>query len=284
MASPLAAVFSGVALDTKIDTASIDGKVTLGLAVDVTRGDLGSRVQVRYVVSTGHVQVLRNDSVIADFAASELSPDSNSSLALFMRGDVKVLGQSLGLPEETLELHVPSIGGVPLSYTRFGTYAKITANIIVNNSKIDPLAAFVFGQSTPNGSMPHTGSATYTSDLFGAVVVPNGTNTKFYTLGDGSGSATFGVNFGTGAINTMINLDTDGGGNFGTLNGTGMVLSGGPAFNGALTGAGTGIFTGAFFGPTSPAEMGYVFEAKGSNWITYGNVFGTKNAPPPPPP
>lgn len=276
MPTPLAAVFSGVALNTNISTASFDGSVTLGGNVNLTRGDLGNRVQVKYVVSNGHVQVIRNSSVIADFAPSELSADSDASLALYTRGSV--LGTDL--PQEVLELHVPSINGTPLTYTRFGTYAKINANILnVNSSSINPLAAFVFGQPTASGSMP-TGSATYTSDLFGAVVVPNGLDTQFYTLGDGHGSANFSVNFGTGSINTLINLDTDGGGDFGDLTGIGSIVSGSPAFHGTLTGAGTGEFTGAFFGP-SAVEMGYVFEAKGSTWVTYGNVFGTK-APPPP--
>lgn len=234
-------------------------------------------MQVKFLVATNQVQLIRNNSVVATFSASELSPDSNDQLALFTRGTV--IGTDL--PDVTFEVHTPSINGVPLSYTRFGTYADVTVNLFnVNSSKIDPLVVFAFGQPTPQGSMPTSGTASYDADIYGAVVIPNGTSTQFYTLGDGDGSATFNVNFGSGVINTLISLETDGG-DFGDMTGTGAILSGGPAFNGNLTGSATGAFTGAFFGPGAE-EMGYVFQAKGSNFLTYGNVFGVEPAPPPP--
>jgi hypothetical protein len=188
----------------------------------------------------------------------------------------------LNIPSEILELHTPSISGVPLLYTRFGTYLKINANILnINSSSINPIAAFVFGQ--PTASTPTSGSATYSADLFGAVALLNGQDTQLYTLGDGHGSATFSANFATDSVTTLISLDADGR-DFGDLNGTGSIMSGGPAFSGNLTGAASGGFTGAFFGP-SAVEMGYVFNAQGSadghTFLTYGNVFGT-TAPPPP--
>ncbi|MBO9603221.1 MAG: hypothetical protein J7496_12025 [Novosphingobium sp.] len=282
MPTPLAGVFSGLSLDTNVNTASFDGSVTLGGNVNLTRADLGSRVQVKYVVANGHVQLIRNNSVVADFAPNELSADSNSALALYTRGSVF----GTDLPQETFELHVPSIGGVPLTYTRFGTYAKVSVNILnINSSSVNPLIAFVFGQPTSSGSMPHTGSASYTSDVYGAVVVPNGQNTQFYTLGDGHGSATFSANFANSTVSTLISLDSDGGGDFGDLSGTGSIVSSSSAFHGSLTGAGTGEFTGSFFGPVSsgsPAEMGYVFQAQGSGFLAYGNVFGVHASPPPP--
>ncbi len=230
---------------------------------------------MKYVVSSNEIQLIRNNSLLVKFNASELSPDSTADLALFTRGTVPFTE----LPQEVFELHVPTISGVPLSYTRFGTYAKINANILnVNNSNINPLVAFVFGQPTANASMPTSGTGTYSTGIFGAVVVPNGLDTQFYTLGDGYGSASFSANFASGTISTLVSLDTQGG-DFGDMTGTGVILSGGPAFNGTLSGSASGGFTGAFFGPNA-VEMGYVFEAEGSNFLTYGNVFGTK-APPP---
>lgn len=126
--------------------------------------------------------------------------------------------------------------------------------------------------------MPTSGSASYQSDLYGAVLIPAELETQFFTLGDGNGSATFNVNFASGVIDTLINLETSSR-DFGDLTGTGAILSGGPAFNGTLTGAASGSFTGAFFGPVAQ-EMGYVFQAENSEFVTYGNVFGVA-APPP---
>lgn len=232
------------------------------------------------MVSNNQIQLLRNGSQIASFAASELSPDSTSELALYTRGTIP----TTSLPSEVFALQVPSLNGVPLSYTRFGTYTKINVNIFnIGNSSINPLAAFVFGQPTDSGSMPVSGSASYNADLYGAVVIPDGLDTQFFTLGGGHGSATFNADFAGGLVNTLINLDADGR-NFGSLTGNGSIASGGPAFNGSLTGSGSGSFTGAFFGPGA-IEMGYVFQAEGSSggssYLTYGNVYGAVSAPPP---
>ncbi|HTN14438.1 MAG TPA: transferrin-binding protein-like solute binding protein [Sphingomonadaceae bacterium] len=259
-------------------TASYYGKAGLSLSgkisPNLTRYDLGTNVQVKYVVTTGQIQLIKPDGKIISFLPSELDvANSSDGIAIYQRGSSGIDG----IPKEVFELHAPKINGVTLSYTRFGTYAKVNVSL---SPSIEPLAAFVFGQPTASGSMPVSGNASYTSDLFGVVVKETGSvPPDFYTMGDGYGSATFSANFGSGTVSTLINLDTDGGGNFGTLNGSGTITSGGPAFNGTLTGSANGGFTGAFFGPNA-VEMGYVFQAQGTGFVTYGNVFGTK-APPP---
>lgn len=220
------------------------------------------------------MQVLKNGSVLNTFGPSEMSADSTDDFVIYTRGTTIVDG----LPKQLFELHTPSINGVQLNYTRFGTYVNIRTGIFDIPTNIDNIAVFAFGQPSAQGSMPVSGSASYQADLYGAVLIPDGTNTQFFTLGDGDGSATFNVNFASGLINTLINLETSSR-DFGDLTGTGAILSGGPAFNGTLTGAANGSFTGAFFGP-SAQEMGYVFQAENSEFVTYGNVFGV--APPPP--
>ncbi len=235
---------------------------------------------MKYLLSAGQVQLLRNGNVVDTFAFNELSADSGDGLALFQRGEISIPFTDVSLPEKVLELHVPSIDGVPLSYTRFGTYAEVNLNIFnINSSSINPLLAFTFGQPTESSAMP-TGDATYNVDLLGTVVVPDGTNTAYYTLGDGHGSAEFSVNFTSGDILTAIQLGADGR-DFGSLTGTGSIVSSGPAFNGTLTGDATGAFTGSFFGPDA-AEMGYVFQGQGNDgnddFLTYGNVYGIRES------
>ncbi|KPL67946.1 hypothetical protein SZ64_07330 [Erythrobacter sp. SG61-1L] len=280
---------SGLPADTKINTASFYGGVNLSGSVSGGRNNYGSTVQVRYSVTTGNIELIKSDKTVASFLPSDLdTANSANGLAIFQKGQVSIPLTSTTLPEEVLELHVPQINGVPLSYTRFGTYLKI--NVSLFQQKIEPLAAFVFGQPTAGGSMPTSGSATYSSDVYGAVFVPNGTSPSLYAMGDGKGSATFSANFGSGTVSTLINLAGDdmlgSGGNasFGSVSGTGTIQSGSAAFNGSLSGSGSGGFTGSFFGPGA-LEAGYVFNVQGTynstDFLAYGNVFGTTAAPPP---
>ncbi|WP_336977927.1 transferrin-binding protein-like solute binding protein [Altererythrobacter fulvus] len=280
---------SGLPADTAINTASFYGGVTLSGSVSGGRNNYGSTVQVRYSVTTGKIEILKSGNAVASFLPSDLdTTNSGDGLAIFQKGQVTIPLSTTTLPKEVLELHVPQIGGVPLSYTRFGTYLNLNVSLL--QQKIDPLAAFVFGQPTASGSMPTSGSATYRSDVYGAVFVPNGTSPSLYAMGDGSGSATFSANFASGTVSTLINLagnDALGSGGyatFGSVSGSGSILSGGPAFSGSLSGSGSGGFTGAFFGP-SAVEMGYVFNVQGTynstEFVAYGNVFGTTASPPP---
>ncbi|MCB5424179.1 hypothetical protein H0274_02810 [Altererythrobacter sp. CC-YST694] len=280
-------MFQGLPADTALNTASFYGGVNLSGSVSGGRNNLGSTVQVRYSVTGGRVEVLKSGSVVASFTTADLdTTNSGNGLAIFQKGQVSIPTTSITLPKEVLELHVPQISGVPLSYTRFGTYANL--NVSLFKQEINPLAAFVFGQQTAT-NMPTTGSATYNSDVYGAVFVPNGTEPSLFAVGDGNGSATFSANFGSGTVSTLINLagvdalGSAGYASFGSVSGNGTIASGGPAFSGTLSGSGSGGFTGAFFGP-SAVEMGYVFNVQGTynstDFVAYGNVFGTK-APPP---
>lgn len=259
-------MFQGLPADTALNTASFYGSVTLGGLVSGGRNDLGSTVQVRYSVTGGKVEVLKSGSVVGSFTTADLdTANSGNGLAIFQKGQISVPTTDITLPKEVLELHVPQINGVPLSYTRFGTYAKLNVNIFsINSSSFNPLAAFVFGQQTASNSMPTSGSASYNSDVYGAVFVPNGTSPSLFAVGDGNGSATFSANFGSGTVSTLINLagvdalGSAGSASFGSVSGSGTIASGGPAFNGSLSGSGSGGFTGAFFGPGA-AVVGYVF-------------------------
>ena len=111
-------------------------------------------MQVRYTVSTGKIEIIKSGSTVASFLPSELSTSSTTGLALYQRGTTQVGN----LPAEVFELHDPQIGGVPLTYVRFGTYVKLNVSLL--SQTINPIIAFVFGQPTDTGSMPLSGTAT----------------------------------------------------------------------------------------------------------------------------
>src|SRR5690606_25745651 len=124
--------------------------------------------QVKYVVSSNSVQILKNGSVLNTFGPSEMSADSTDDFVIYTRGSTVVEG----LPQQLLELHTPSINGVELNYTRFGTYVKI-ATFLGIPSNIDNIAGFAFGPPTGQGSMQVSGAASYQADLYCAVLIPD---------------------------------------------------------------------------------------------------------------
>jgi len=162
------------------------------------------------------------------------------------------------------------IEGVPLSYLR---HAAFFAHLPVplGDSVVE---SFFFG--LPTASMPASGTATYNSAINGSL----SGNGNIYGLIFES-SATFGVNFASGDITTLVHLiGTDSADDistfdFGTVNGSGSITAGGPGFSGSFS-TGSGWFEGAFFGPDA-AEMGYEFFIDAPTFEANGYVWGVKD-------
>jgi hypothetical protein len=140
-----------------------------------------------------------------------------------------------------------------LSYLSFGKWTRVAD---VDDHRI---TYFLFGYPTDTSTIPRTGTANYTTSV-------SGTEVGCATCAAGvpfGGAATFTADFGTGTVNTSLDLN-DASGAIGSFQGNGLIsgnqFSGG--FNGSFAQAGTGLkdgkFTGGFFGP-SAAEMGYTF-------------------------
>jgi hypothetical protein len=167
--------------------------------------------------------------------------------------------------------------GVPLSYTRLGSFNTVAANGSIN------VELLVGGVPTIRSDLPTTGTANYTTGIGGTANL-GGTN---YSLANNS-TATFSANFATGAINLGFAL----GGkinptaprvDLGTATGTGTISSATSGFSGLFT-SGTnvtsGLFTGSFFGPQA-AEIGFNFQLAGPNFSAVGQGAGVKVVPTP---
>ena len=125
--------------------------------------------------------------------------------------------------------------------------------------------AFVTGYRTPDGSVPTSGSATYTGSVTGRVAYANSQSVGVDYL---TGKASLQANFGSGSIsgdltnmqsgygpwNSVSLLGSISGGNF---TGTSAATSA-PGTPSSMSGSATGTFAGMFFGPTAE-ELGAVW-------------------------
>lgn len=229
---------------------------------------IGSGVTVAYTAASDTYRLTAPDGSNVTFDPSNAQPPQPGSTA-------QVWVKTVGTTRDQFFLSIPTVSGVPLSYTVVGSWGRFDTT---NNTGIVRLA--VGGAPTLASDMPKTGTATY-STATGGSAVATGVSVP-YTL-TGNSTSTFSANFGTGALTSSLTLagtPASGGGavtNFGTYNGTGAIAASGPGFTGTLTGAGaTGLYSGAFFGPKA-LEMGYEWSLTGSNFTAVGTVTGVKN-------
>jgi hypothetical protein len=227
----------------------------------------GGGVTVAYTAASDSYRLTAPDGTTVTFDPSNAQPTpagSNSQFWLKTNGAIR----------DQFALTVPTVAGVPLSYTVVGSWGHI-----------DPATTTLFrlavgGAPTLAGDMPKTGTATYSTALGGSAVVSG--VTVPYSL-TGNSTTTFSANFGTGAISTLLTLagtPASGGStvtSLGTFTGTGTIASSSPGFTGTLTGTNAnGLFAGAFFGPQA-LEMGYDWSVAGTNFSAAGTVTGVKN-------
>ncbi len=177
-----------------------------------------------------------------------------------------------GTKRDQLILAVPTVNGVALSYTIFGSW--MTADTATNQATFHLALG---GAPTNAGDMPRTGSANYSAATGGAAIQ----GATSYSL-SGNSSATFSANFASNSVSTSLTLGGTSGGaagpvtQLGTFNGTGTISASGPGFAGTLNGSGaTGAFAGAFFGPRA-VEMGYNWFVNGPSFSAVGTAVGVK--------
>ncbi|GAA0335132.1 hypothetical protein GCM10009087_51850 [Sphingomonas oligophenolica] len=228
---------------------------------------LGSGVTVAYTAANDTYRLTAPDGTSATFdpsSAQQPTPGSNSQIWI----------KTVGTTRDQFTLTVPTVSGVPLSYTVLGIWGHIDT---ATNHAVFRLA--VGGAPTLASDMPKSGTATYSVGVRGGAVPTGGGSA--YTLNANS-TATFSANFGTGAISTSLALagtPASGGSavtSFGTFNGTGTIASNSPGFTGTLSGTGaTGLFSGAFFGPQA-SEMGYDWSLTAPSFTAVGTVTGVK--------
>ena len=172
-----------------------------------------------------------------------------------------------------------------LSWTNYGFWG--TYSLYPTNS----FSTFVTGYKTPVGSIPTTGSATYSGKTVGFVYYPveGGAWETGIGLAHISGDASLDANFGTGAITGGLTNMTAGGLPWNNVALAGTISSGVNSFSGtaavtsapggitALNAAGTGSFVGMFFGPGA-AELGAVWTLFDGIATATGSI-GAKKTP-----
>lgn len=158
---------------------------------------------------------------------------------------------------------------VTYTYTRYGF--TFTFQRYYDRSSFATAEAFVFGSTTPAGSLPRTGAAYYTGLVDGWA---SG------RLIDSTGSLL--ANFSTNEIATGLNLSTATG-FVGRFDGRGFITQGTTTFTGSLFGSGNvdyvGSFNGGFFGPAAQ-EVGLTFSLANVASMITGVFIGTGTVPP----
>lgn len=222
----------------------------------------GNTLTVTFDPTTESYTINAPGPITATFSNADTDP-------LGTGGNVHSYVKTTSTGQQRLRVTLPTVGGVPLSYTLFGTFLDGSGGISRSWTAVG-------GAPTLASDMPKTGSATYSAET-SANVVGGGT---VYTTTAAS-TATFGVNFQSGAITTSIHLIGAPGGSstttdFGTFDGTGTISASGPGFTGSFAGTTGPGFTGAFFGPQA-GEMGYVYNFVSGTFEYFGGTAGKKN-------
>jgi len=156
---------------------------------------------------------------------------------------------------------------VALTYLSYGSWSH------TDSQNADTrVTDFIFGYPTASTDMPRSGTATYQTSVSGQELF-NGYSPRLgqYDVG---GSATLSANFGTGAIDTTLQLQrTLDNGVIGTFTGSGTINSN--QFTGTFSATDpnfqSGSFSGGFFGPQA-AEAGYTFSIRQHNPDPYGGA------------
>jgi len=239
---------------------------TIAGFTNATTQAFGTGPTVAYTEATDTYKLTAPDGTTASFGPADVTASSSGIPNALQWSKVS------GTKRDQLILGVPTVDGVALSYTTFGSW--ITTDTATNQSTIHLALG---GAPTKAGDMPRTGSANYSAATGGAAMQ----GTTSYSL-NGNSSATFSANFASNSVSTSLTLGGSAGTGvgpvtqLGTFNGTGTISTSGPGFAGTLNGSGaTGAFAGAFFGPKA-VEMGYHWFVNGPNFSAVGTAIGVK--------
>jgi hypothetical protein len=273
--------FSGSALGTSFTTnpPTIGQSIKFGGgAVSLTSAAVGD-AQISELTATYRGSVTSNGVAYPLF---DLTIPALSLTASNVRGD----GTPVTLPNGGQV----SAAAATMNYTMLGAWSYIPT------SGASYIGQVVTGYSTPAGSVPTSGSATYggTGGVIGAYFVPSGTGTV--QAGTLSGDVSLNVNFASNTTSgTLTNMQAKAVGSSTTTPWNSVSLTGhlnretssvsmsgttsttanaGPA---GFSGAATGSFTGMLYGPTAQ-EVGAMWtlsESTGGGKAAFG-TFGAK--------
>lgn len=153
-----------------------------------------------------------------------------------------------------------NVTGQANRYVGLGYWQRNATSAGVQDTTLD---VFTYGLTSPDAAVPRSGTASWTTDIFGLLTTP-GARPRVT-----QGSGAFTADFQAGAFSTTANLDESdfltGGGTVGSLRligggalGSGNGFSGNFSYNGTI--AVNGTIAGKFYGPNAD-EIGASFSA-----------------------
>ena len=225
--------------------------------------------------------------------ATGLSPTSGDSAATLTvindtsnSSNVQVKIPSLGI-NETISM-IPSLGApysdqplYGLSYAATGFWVvKPTANPAnaTNPYALTSAGFYVFGFETPQAAMPTSGTAVFSGLGLATAFLYKTVGTEIET-GVVGGNASISANFGSGAINGMLQFA----GRWNDVSLAGNIATGSNRFNGttaaasapgtplSLSGSAIGSINGAFYGPAAQ-NLGAVWSLSDGTGSAIGTV------------
>lgn len=223
----------------------------------------GSKLLIGYNETTDTYKVTPSGQTAVEFPIGSATPGTTSSFTKTTSGVT-----------DTLNITIPQVGSVPLSYTMLFDFTRSTSS----TGKVESWRS-AGGIITQVNDMPRTGTGTYTMMVDGTATRDG--DSKTYLLG-GLSTGTFSAKFAEGKIDTTLVLKGEAAGgatsDFGTATGTGTFNVASPVFAGTLTGTNSaaGKFSGAFFGPQA-GEVGYGWYFTGTDFDAQGVAAGKKN-------
>lgn len=246
--------------DRTFQTAGI--QYTVGLNVNGTNPQtlaFGNGPQVRYTASDDSYTVTDTSGNSSTFNFTNLvtNPAPPAGVVQYRK--------TTGTTVEQFSLSVPSVNGVPLSYTVLGSWLRADTTTTIGTAKLG-----FGGAPTQSSDVPRTGNANYSTGIGGALT-QNGTT---FSLNANS-TATFSANFAANSVTTSMTLAGlppvlagSSVAQFGTYTGSGTISGNG--ISGTLSGGSmSGAFSGSFFGPQA-AEFG-------AGWYLNGTIAGVQS-------
>jgi hypothetical protein len=255
-----------------ISPSAVDTVTTLTTTGQVGRSGTTGNVINATINST-------NAAAVPPGSSLTVNSSSSNSADKFVVADPTINNPTSQIVGNTAAVTVATSTIQQYSYLTYGTWSNCGSGCGgVNETGV--AGWFVAGQNTPFGSIPTSGTATYTGSTDGNFF--NGVSQRVRS--DLAVTANFGIGTGSLIFATNNSEFVDQQGNFiasaTNLNMTGtLAYIGSNSFSGAVTSVGmAGTATGRFYGPTvglapnaHPAEIGGVYSLTGGGQTNIGS-------------
>jgi len=221
-----------------------------------------------------------NSYTVATQGRTQTFAPSNQASAA---NGIAIYSITSGSTTDRLTLESASVTGYGASYPQYSGLGYWQRTVTGSGSSDVSVDFFIYGLDTTASAIPRTGSAAYSTSVYG-LVSPIGSEARFF-----QGTGRMDVDFLDGLFSTSASASETGivsQTNYGsgvTINGSGTLSSSANAFSGSITYGGlnsksTGTMNGLFYGPAAQ-ELGASFSTTGTDGSsTSGVIWGNQNS------